>query len=527
MNRAVNRKFQEHGKVSTSAGAEMENFMQSTSEKIMLTAEFVVTNQNQGAEKLRWIKASPSKWQTFVANRVSKIQSHSDPQEWFHVKSQDNPADLLSRGTTLSTLLNSTLWWHGPSWLAQNSSERPINYNNSEPVAEIPEQRKTVALTTKLTEYSIFEKFSSFSKLQRITAWILRFAANCRKGAGDRRSGPLSVTELNNSLIVLVGSNTCLKIADNNAVPGPSDSTKPRLSVKKYYTDSELLKIWEDSDFDDFDSVDGDFERLRDSDKESATDVPRGNADNKESIISWKDYPTCMNNLPFLKTESLLIPPNGNTPIDYFRHIVTDDFLQTVVEETNTNSYIWKINPPPGEANPEDRLYKIRPVINFFNQRMAEIYYPCKQLFLDESMVLWRERLSFRQYIKNQKHKYGIKLYMMTTPQGLIQKIAVYTGQYIKNQKHKYGIKLYMMTTPQGLIQKIAVYTGMLDEKGDRGHAQKVVLHLMKDKLNVGHHLYVDNYYNSFDLAKTLLDQGTLDERQVKRWTSPLRGQLL
>ncbi|KAG5866929.1 hypothetical protein JTB14_019776 [Gonioctena quinquepunctata] len=134
-------------------------------------------------------------------------------------------------------------------------------------------------------------------------------------------------------------------------------------------------------------------------------------------------------------------------------------------------------NPRPGELTPEDRLYKIRPVINFFNGRMAEIYYPCQQLSLDESMVLWRGRLSFRQFIKN--------------------------------KKHKYGMKLYIMTTPTGLVQKIVVYTGMLDEIGGRGHAQKVVLHLMENKLNVGHHLYMDNYYNSFDLAKNLLNQGT------------------
>ncbi|KAG5870479.1 hypothetical protein JTB14_006399 [Gonioctena quinquepunctata] len=31
----------------------------------------------------------------------------------------------------------------------------------------------------------------------------------------------------------------------------------------------------------------------------------------------------------------------------------------------------------------------------------------------------------------------------------------------------------------------------------------------MENKLNVGHHLYMDNYYNSFDLAKNLLNQGT------------------
>lgn len=49
----------------------------------------------------------------------------------------------------------------------------------------------------------------------------------------------------------------------------------------------------------------------------------------------------------------------------------------------------------------------------------------------------------------------------------------------------------------------------MLDEIGGKGHAQKVVLNLMENKFNVGHHLYMDNYYNSFNLAKTLLDRGT------------------
>ncbi|KAG5872924.1 hypothetical protein JTB14_009334 [Gonioctena quinquepunctata] len=65
------------------------------------------------------------------------------------------------------------------------------------------------------------------------------------------------------------------------------------------------------------------------------------------------------------------------------------------------------------------------------------------------------------------------------------------------------------MTTPTGHVQKIAVYTGMLAEIGGRGHAQTVFLHLMENKLNVGHHLYMDHYDNSFDLANNLLNQGT------------------
>lgn len=63
---------------------------------------------------------------------------------------------------------------------------------------------------------------------------------------------------------------------------------------------------------------------------------------------------------------------------------------------------------PNDRTQPNDRLYKIRLLITYFNNKMNTIYYPQKELSLDESMVLWRGRLQFRQYIQNKRHKYGI-----------------------------------------------------------------------------------------------------------------------
>lgn len=77
---------------------------------------------------------------------------------------------------------------------------------------------------------------------------------------------------------------------------------------------------------------------------------------------------------------------------------------------------------------PDDRLYKIRPLITYFNNKMNTIYYPKKELLFDEFIVLWRGHLQFRQYIQNKRHKYGIKLYMLTEPQSLIIKLSVYVG---------------------------------------------------------------------------------------------------
>jgi len=48
------------------------------------------------------------------------------------------------------------------------------------------------------------------------------------------------------------------------------------------------------------------------------------------------------------------------------------------------------------DSNDSDRLFKIRPLINYFNDKMNNVYYPGKELSLDESMVLWRGCFLFR-----------------------------------------------------------------------------------------------------------------------------------
>ena len=50
---------------------------------------------------------------------------------------------------------------------------------------------------------------------------------------------------------------------------------------------------------------------------------------------------------------------------------------------------------------PDDSLAKVRFLTNQLNNTMPEIYTPYKELSLDESMMLSRGRLVFRQYIKN------------------------------------------------------------------------------------------------------------------------------
>ncbi|KAF0688035.1 piggyBac transposable element-derived protein 4-like, partial [Aphis craccivora] len=117
--------------------------------------------------------------------------------------------------------------------------------------------------------------------------------------------------------------------------------------------------------------------------------------------------------------------------------------------------------------NQNDRLFRIQPILNYFNNKMDDIYYPEKNLSIDESMILWRSK----------RHKFGIKLYMLTESAGLNLRMFIYCGQ-----------KLTKIYRPQVI-----------------SHTEDVVMSLMKGKLNNGHSLYMDNFYNSVDLAHKLL----------------------
>nr|CAI5850142.1 unnamed protein product [Callosobruchus analis] len=105
---------------------------------------------------LAWINNNPTKWKTFIANRVN----------WHHVKSQENPADTLSRGTTVNALSHSDLWWFGPAWLQTNNQ----NWEISEPVCmnDLPEMRTVCNLSvneSNVTPNYILNKFSSLETM--------------------------------------------------------------------------------------------------------------------------------------------------------------------------------------------------------------------------------------------------------------------------------------------------------------------------------------------------------------------------
>ena len=144
---------------------------------------------------LQWLKGG-GEYKQFVANRVRKIQAHPDII-WRHVASQDNPADLGSRGGRDTA---NQLWWKGPSWLT-NQDEWPqdivtIATPQSRAEAKITKEVFNAAVESTDQLDKVLATFS-LSKAIRINAWISRFTHNCQVTREERKSGPMTTQEIN------------------------------------------------------------------------------------------------------------------------------------------------------------------------------------------------------------------------------------------------------------------------------------------------------------------------------------------
>ena len=72
---------------------------------------------------LYWIRGQSRKFKPFVANRVGEIQNMTNPEQWRHVPTKQNPANLLTRGIKVTELTKEVKWWNGPPFLRQDQTE--------------------------------------------------------------------------------------------------------------------------------------------------------------------------------------------------------------------------------------------------------------------------------------------------------------------------------------------------------------------------------------------------------------------
>ncbi|GFT88514.1 uncharacterized protein TNCV_262961 [Trichonephila clavipes] len=77
---------------------------------------------------LVWIKRSSEQLKTFIGNRIKIIQRLTQNCQWNHVSSNENPADLISRGLNASDISSKQLWGYGPDFLREELEANPIDF---------------------------------------------------------------------------------------------------------------------------------------------------------------------------------------------------------------------------------------------------------------------------------------------------------------------------------------------------------------------------------------------------------------
>lgn len=131
--------------------------------------------------------------------------------------------------------------------------------------------------------------------------------------------------------------------------------------------------------------------------------------------------------------------------------------------------------PQPGDAN-FTILYKVNAIMSKFVDKMVDQYVPKRQLSVDEVMVPFKGRLSFKQYMPAKPTKWGIKMWALAE-------------------------------ADTGYISFCKIYSGRTDGTAN-GLAHRVVKSCLEgaEVLGQGYHVYMDNFFTTPALLNDLFE---------------------
>ena len=145
---------------------------------------------------LGWIKGDPNRWKQFVANRVREIQNHTEPVNWSYCPTDDNPADLLTRGITADKLVESKLWLTGPGWLSMSYDQWPVVSSCQMVTSDLVKSEVMVTAVVAQPD-PVFDvtRWGKLTKAIRVVGWVLRFIHNAKNKREGHKTGDLSHDE--------------------------------------------------------------------------------------------------------------------------------------------------------------------------------------------------------------------------------------------------------------------------------------------------------------------------------------------
>ena len=125
----------------------------------------------------------------------------------------------------------------------------------------------------------------------------------------------------------------------------------------------------------------------------------------------------------------------------------------------------------------QDKIYKVRPLVEGLNERFRDKRAPLQHLSIDESMIRFKGRSCLKQYNPMKPIKRGYKLWCLCDNDGYVYKFEIYTGKKDKKE------------SPSS--QKLTL----------GGH---IVLTMTDHLCGKNHKLFFDNYFSSVPLMEIL-----------------------
>ena len=115
-------------------------------------------------------------------------------------------------------------------------------------------------------------------------------------------------------------------------------------------------------------------------------------------------------------------------------------------------------------------------------EQCCKVYYPGKQLSVDESLGLFKGRFHFKQYMNTERARFDIKLYELTSSEEITLDFLVYCGRGMFYNYNKHS---------------------------DLPTIERIPASFLTPFLNKGHILFTDNFYASPLSATFFLENGT------------------
>ena len=132
-----------------------------------------------------------------------------------------------------------------------------------------------------------------------------------------------------------------------------------------------------------------------------------------------------------------------------------------------------------GDSDSGTKRGKIQPLLDRLCPVFESVYTPAQHIAIDESVISFKGRVSFRQYLKGKPHPWGIKAFVLSeSATGYLQRVCVYFGKETQ------------------LVNN------------DHPHTVRVVQTLVEPFHSKGYDLYVDRFYTSPLLATELQKVG-------------------